>query len=274
MIRSKSTQETMARVKEAFTHHKRAFYSRFGDGDVFIMMGNSQKLHQCSPALQAEMIESFQINDPLYIKGLAVNYPKERGMVRGIFAPFRVNRELENFLISRFNIAEATQFESAIFLHYLAIFYPQQAIDFLDEFIRPKKKLFIGSVAKHQIERLIGDVHYYVQTPPRDSFYTMDQWWPQVQQYLDKVELVIPATGMSTRVINKRLWNSGVEVQSFDIGSLVDAIELKPTRKWIRLVGHRTDKILLDSQEKDLRHFLKYWQKEIHLALYSFIKQW
>jgi hypothetical protein len=260
-------------LEDLFRGSKRAFYSRFGDGDVTIMMGKSQKLHRFSPSLQAEMKEAFEIENPLYCKGLAVNYPRERGMVRGILAPFRIDAELQNFLLSTFDLSNRPRFESAVFLHYLAIFYPVEAQAFLDEFIRPKRKMFIGSIPRETIEKLIGPVAYYVATPARDSYHTMDLWWPEVLKCAEKVDMVIPATGMATRVVNKRLWHEGLEVQSFDIGSLVDAVDLLPTRKWIRLAGHRAKRVLLDQPEPSFGSYLEYVQREIRLKCYSAIKQ-
>lgn len=268
----KTTFETLTSLENLFRSNRRAFYSRFGDGDLFIMMGRSQKLHQFSLSLQQEMVESFEINDPLYVKGLAVNYPQEPGMVRGILGPHRVNNELQNFLLNRFDLARHSRFESAVFMHYLALFHPSLASGFLDEFIRPKKKLFVGCVARKQIEKLVGPVDYYIQTAERDSYSQIDHWWPEVMRLAQRVELVIPATGMATRIINKRLWLSGLEVTSFDIGSLVDAVELLPTRKWIRLAGHRARNLLLNQPEPTLGSRLDYLQREIRLGCYSAVK--
>lgn len=236
------------------------------------MMGQRQKLHDFSEDLQRELIDSFRIDDPGYTKGLAVNYPVEKGMVRGIFAPFRINDELEKFLVSSFELSGEKVFESAVFLHYLAVFSPNLAINFLNELIRPKKKLFIGSVPKMQIETLIGKVDYYIYTPPQNSYYSIDVWWPSVLACIDHVEMVIPATGMATRVINKRLWNLNINVQSFDIGSLVDTVALLPTRKWIRLAGHRAKKVLLNQPENTSAQALHYLLREIKLRCYSAIK--
>lgn len=269
----KTTFETLTSLEHLFRENRRAFYSRFGDGDLFIMMGRSQKLDQFSLPLQQEMIESFEIESPLYVKGLAVNYPQEPGMVRGILGTHRVDNELQNFLLSKFDLARQPRFESAVFMHYLALFHPAFASSFLDEFVRPKKKLFVGSVARKQIEKLIGPVDYYVQTSERDSYSQIDHWWPEVKRLAERVDLVIPATGMATRIINKRLWNAGIEVQSFDIGSLVDAVELLPTRKWIRLAGHRARKVLLNQPSPTLGSSLDYIQREIRLGCYSVIKR-
>jgi hypothetical protein len=158
-------------------------------------------------------------------------------------------------------------------MHYLSLFHPTLASAFLDEFVRPKKKLFVGCVARKEIEKLVGPVDYYVQTAERDSYSQIDCWWPEVMRLAERAELVIPATGMATRIINKRLWNTGIEVQSFDIGSIVDAVELLPTRKWIRLAGHRARKVLLNQPDPTLGSSLDYIQREIRFGWCSAIKR-
>lgn len=258
----------MDNVAQLFATQPRAFYSRFGDGDVYIMMGKDQANHKASPALTQEMIESFNIVHPLYLKGLAVNHPIEPGMVRGLFAVFRDNADMQNFLEDTFGALGQKSFENPVFLHYLAVFQPQAVNAFMDEVIRPKRKMFIGSVPKEKVEQLIGPVAHYIQTPAKNSYAEINRWWPEVIKHLNDVELVIPAAGMATRVINKRLWESGVTVQSFDIGSLVDIADDRLTRKWIRLAGHRIEKHILNRKLS----IFQYIKKELYLRFYTVIK--
>ncbi|MCI0751088.1 MAG: hypothetical protein L0Y35_04565 [Flammeovirgaceae bacterium] len=42
MINVKDTHSSFLFVQNAFKKNKRIFYSRFGDGDVYIMMGRDQ----------------------------------------------------------------------------------------------------------------------------------------------------------------------------------------------------------------------------------------
>jgi len=269
----KSSIESFEYIISGFTKNKRIFYSRFGDGDVYIMMGRDQANHKVSRALTNEMIESFQIRDPLYLKGLAVNHPIEKGMVRGLFAVFRANTEMQAFLDSKFEKSGEHLFESPVFLHYMSVFYPLKVNYFLQEVIRPKRKMFIGSIPKEKIEQLVGIIDYYIETPSKNAYETIDIWWPLVVRDVAKVELVIPAAGMATRVINKRLWELRLEIQSFDIGSLVDVADARQSRKWIRLAGHRIERhILRPNQVLSIGERIWYWRKEINLKFYSFIK--
>jgi hypothetical protein len=57
--------------------------------------------------------------------------------------------------------------------------------------------------------------------------------------------VLIPTTGMSTRVIHKRLFNEGVSVHSIDIGSIIDAVASKYTRTWIKKEGKEIQNILI-----------------------------
>ena len=116
------------------------------------------------------------------------------------------------------------------------------ALLFLD--IRPKKKLFIGSVDKFQIEQLVGNIDYYVKIPERDAYYSIDEWWPEVLKYIDDVDVVLPTAGMAGRVINKRLWKLNKNVHSIELGSMVDAVVGLDTRSWIPKVGDKIQNLL------------------------------
>lgn len=268
MIHVKDTQSSFDYVRSVFRNNKRAFYSRYGDGDIYIMMGRDQANHNATPALTEEMKASFQIDHPLYLKGLAVNHPREKGMVRGLFAVFRDNKEMVDFLEGAFGSLDKVNFENPIFLHYLSVFKPQEVNTFLDEFIRPKRKMYIGSIPKERIEKIIGPVTHYIETPAKNSYAAIGAWWPQVIKNIQDVELVVPATGMATRVVNKRLWQLQADVQSFDIGSLVDIADGRQTRKWIRLAGHRVERHIVHADIPDISYFMR----ETKLLLYRAIK--
>ncbi len=267
-IATKSTGETFDTLCRLLEKEKKVFYSRFGDGDIYIMMGLSQQNHDFHPELQKEMVESFEISDAAYLKGLAVNYPAEKGMYKGFMKPYRKNDRMLNFLLDRFGYEDKMVFESAWFTHYYSIYKYMDMISFLDNFIRPKKKLFIGCIPKHDIEKLIGPVDYYVEVPSRNSYWEIDHWWQKVMEAVDKVEVVIPAAGMSTRVINKRLWKLDKEVHSIDLGSIVDTVSGKRTRRWIRLKSHVMHRILLPPHNQKSTVFkIKAFLKEIKFYL-------
>jgi hypothetical protein len=244
-MKSKTTTQTYNTLCEKLRNSSKVYYSRFGDGDIFIMKGRSEMMHKFSTDLQNELTESIMINDENYLIGVAVNYEKEEGMYQGVFEPFGYNIELSDYLQTELKFNQETLFESAVLFHYLSIFKPDKATGFLNEFVRPKKKMFVGSIEKKSIEKLIGHVDYYVKIDSQNAYYSMDSWYYKVLENIDNCEVLIPAAGMATRVLNKRLWNLNKNIHSIDIGSVVDAIDNKQTRTWIKKEGGKIKNILL-----------------------------
>ena len=141
---------------------------------------------------------------------------------------------------------------SHVLLTFAAICNQPVFVKFLDTFIRPKKKMFIGSVDKESIEKLVGPVDYYVKIPVaevdeqgvfRGAYYSIDEWWPKVLENIEDVDLVLPTAGMAGRVACKRIWNLDVDVHCIELGSIVDAVIDKESRGWIA----RTDKNLIQN---------------------------
>ncbi|MFC2138028.1 hypothetical protein ACFLTE_07640 [Bacteroidota bacterium] len=250
-LHAKSTEETFRTLCHLMDNNKKVYYARFGDGDIFIMMGKSQQNHNYHPELGKEMDEAFCVDNPLYLKGLTLNYPLEKGMFRGFFGHYKNNDEMNDFLVNKFNITEDKTYESQWFMQYYSIYKPKEMVNFLNKYIRPKKKMFIGGVPQEDIEQLVGKIDYYIKTPHKNSYWEIDEWWSKVIEHIDNVELVLPASGMSTRIINKRLWKLNKEVYSIDLGSIVDAVgNPKKTRRWIRTRSHIMNKILLPEHQK------------------------
>lgn len=247
---------------------RQVFYTRFGDGEVYTMFGKNCLEHQYNEKLGIGIRESFQIDHPRFLKAVGLNYQVEPGMVHGLFAPFIDNDELALQLEKNFAIPAGTLYESHVMFHYLAVFKPDVLNDFLNRYVRPRRKLFIGSTPREYAEKLYGPIQYYVSIPARDAYSRWDEWWPMVTSAVAKVDVVIPSAGVTSNVINLRLWEMGAEVHSLDIGSLVDAAMGKSSRKWIRLMGHRVNKVLLpEAQDHSLQFWLHAWWKEIRFKL-------
>lgn len=244
-MRTRTTQETYDHLCNLLDNNKKVYYGRFGDGDFYIMNGKREKMHQWSPELANELSEAFTIDDPLYVKGAMINYPLEPGMSHGTFAPMPTNAEMEGWLLNNQKIHPDTIFHSHIMFHYISVFKQDMMINFLDKYIRPKKKMFIGSVNKEKIEKLVGKIDYYVHVPERDAYYSMNEWYPEILKYIDDVDLCLPAAGMAGRVINKRLWKLGKSMHCIDLGSVIDAAVDSETRTWIRREGHKIKNLLI-----------------------------
>ena len=274
-MKTKPTQETYNHLINLLDNNSKVYYSRFGDGDFYIMNGKREKMHKFSPELRDELIESFSIKDPLYVKGAMVNYPLEPGMSHGVFAPATDNSQIEDWLLNNQKINPNTIFDSHIMFHYISVFKQDIMIKFLNNYIRPKKKMFIGSVDKDKIEKLVGKIDYYVQVPERDAYYNIDEWWSKILENIDKVELCLPAAGMAGRVINKRLWELNKNLHSIDLGSVIDAAVGSSTRTWIDKVGNSINNLLIKKEQ--MKIFIPTSNKTHYLVeglLFSLKKYW
>lgn len=230
------TTESLRALTKALDTSPGVFYTRFGDGDIYMMTGRQGNNHRWSPQLQRELRESLNIRDEFYMKGLSLEYPAEPGMVEGLFAPHRTTPDLQRRINHVLNTGE-TEFYSPVLFHYLAVFKPDILRDFLDRYVRPFTKLFIGNCKKENMEKLFGKISHYVQVPRQNAYGSIREWWPKVEDCLDNVEVILPAAGYASRVIQKKLWNLGLPVHSIDFGSIVDAVDGQFTRTWTKLKG-------------------------------------
>jgi hypothetical protein len=249
-MRTKTTIETYEHLCSMLNKHTKVYYSRFGDGDFYIMNGRREKMHRHSPELAQELTEAFLIEDPLYLKGAMVNYPLEEGMRSGLFAPPSDNSMIQYWLVNNQKILPSTTFDSHIMFHYISVFQQDKMLHFLDTYIRPRTKMFIGSVPKEAIERLVGPIDFYVNVPERDAYYTINDWYPSILENIDKVDVCLPAAGMAGRVIQKRLWKLNKNIHSIDLGSVIDAACNVSSRTWIDIVergtaSHKISNLLL-----------------------------
>ncbi len=244
-LRSKSTTESLAHLTDLLRKNKKVYFSRYGDGEIYTMVGKDCLEHDVSDALEKGLIHSFEIYDPLYLKAVGVNYPVEPGMIHGLFAPYIDNFDLEKYILKHFPKEEGSVYENQILFHYLSVFKPEVMTQFLDEFVRGKRIMFIGSTARDVVEKLYGPLEVYIQIPNKNAFYRMDEWFPEIVKNSHRVDVILPSAGVASNIINARLWDAGVEAHVLDLGSLVDAAEGKGSRKWIKLKGYKVNKVLL-----------------------------
>lgn len=244
-MKTHDTITTYNHLCDLLRNNSKVYYSRFGDGDFYIMNGRREKMHKHSTELQKELTEAFLIKDSLYVRGAMVNSPTEKGMRNGVFASPPTNSLIVNWLTENQKIPADTVFHNSIMFHYLSVFKQDKMMSFLEEFIRPRQKMFIGCVPKESIEKLVGPIKYYVQVPSSDAYYTINDWWPKILENIDDVSLCLPAAGMAGRVIQKRLWNLEKNIHSLDLGSVVDAACNLKTRTWIAQEGNKVGSLLL-----------------------------
>lgn len=272
-ISSKSITDSLSTLENLLRTNKKVYFSRYGDGEIYTMIGKDCLEHNVSDSLEKSLIESFQINDEKYLKAVGVNYPVEKGMIHGLFAPYIDNFDLEKYLLKHFPEEDGAVYENQILFHYLSVFQPQTMNRFLDEFIRGKRILFIGNTEKSVAEKIYGPISNYVKIPSKNAFYTMDEWYPEVILNAQMVDVILPSAGVTSNILNCLLWKSNIEAHVLDLGSLVDAAEGKGSRKWIKLKGYKINKILLpEFQNKSLTFKLKEYFKDLFFEIRKIAK--
>ncbi|PWJ44359.1 GT-D fold domain-containing protein [Sediminitomix flava] len=253
-LKIKSCEESLYYLKKRLDSSSRVFFSRFGDGEFLLMMGESTRNHIGSPAYKKELLEAFKIDNPDYLIAAPFHPPLEKSISKGVYEPFGANKKIESFISEEFNFNEKKVFENHFFFSTLTVFQPKKIKSFLDKYIRPKKKMFIGGVPKSSAEKLYGKIDIYVETPRKNAYSTIDDWWPSVEKNVKEVDLIITSAGAASNVVAKRLWNQGYNKHVLDLGSVIDAIDRKTSRTWIRLKGHSVFKLL---DKKDRPEFSK-----------------
>lgn len=244
-VHTRSALESFDRLKSALASGDRIFYTRYGDGDVYLLRGEGIYNHQYDPDLTRELTDSILIEDAGFMKAMCVNYEPDPGMEAGLFTWYPDNDEMAGFLSERFSPDAIWKFEHHFTLPYYAIFRPADFIELFDTYIRPAKKLFVGGVSQSVAEQLFGPIDEYVQTPLRNAYGRIDEWYPEVLRKLDRVDLVLPTAGAAGKILNKRLWELGYDRNSLDIGALIDWVDGRRTRKWIKLKGHKINDVLV-----------------------------
>ncbi len=249
------------------------YFTRYGDGEFMSMMGHNHRNYNFSYNLQKELIECFKIDHPQFLIASVINIQKEKGMSKGLFAPYGTNDLMEEFVIKNKLYNQSGIYENHIMFHYLTVFKPKLIYDFFEEFIRYRNKMFVGCTNKSIAEKFYGNIDYYVNVPSKHAYCTIDKWWPEIERNSNKVELIIPSAGAASNVISKRLWNLEKDIHLLDIGSLIDAFESKISRTWIRLQGHKVNKILPEKyREKRLLKRIIFLFKNIKCYIRSYIK--
>jgi hypothetical protein len=237
-MRGRTTKETFVRLVETLRKEKKVTFTRYGDGDIYVMHGRSPNNHRYCPALADELMEGFNIDDPNYIIAASLNFPTEPGM-EGLFAKFPYDNQMQQWCLNnpKLNVTEDSVFENPVMFPYFYVYRRDLIAQFVDEFIIPKKKMVIANCGKEDAERLFGKIDHYVDVPPRFAYESINEWWPQIEETIDDVELCLPFAGSAGKVIQKRLWKMDKEIHCIDMGSVIDAALNKPTRTWIKQIS-------------------------------------
>ena len=252
MIKILNTTNSLKSITDILDRGENVYFSRYGDNDIMMMsgtrldnspLGSEQAFGGnktiFSIELQRELIEAFQINNPNYLIGVSCTWEKEIGMDKGCFEPFPYKNQLEQ-KINLFTNKE--EFLIPILFHYLICFKPQIFDLFVEKYIKTRNVLFVGSSDKEHVEKLIGHINHYVETPKTTAYNQIENIWSEILIVLKNnpgINMIIPTSGQCSRVLTKRLWNyKGLNISVIDMGSLFDGLSTTPTRTWIKLKGH------------------------------------
>lgn len=247
MIKILNTAQSLNRIIDRMNSSEKTYFTRFGDNDIMMMSGTNlygkplgKKKYggnrtMWSEALQKELINSFTIEDPNYLRGVSCRWDNEFGMKDGLFASFNYNRKLQ----AKINqLTNENTFLIPVLFHYLITFKPNLFNMFVNRFLRPKRKLFIGNVPPNVAAKILGTIDHYVQTPQVQAYDFIDRWYPAVEKALKhKPEVIIPCCGQSSRVLQGRFWRQGVEAWSIDMGSMFDPLAGRMSRTCWKLKG-------------------------------------
>ena len=133
--------------------------------------------------LQLEMTESYKIQDPNYLKGASTRWDKEPMMTDGFHAPFKHSPVMISALQK---LTNDKKFLLPVLFQYLIIARPKIFDNFVETYIKPHEKLFIGCVDPKNVEKIIGKVNHYVNVPSKNAYGSINSWYPQVKKIIEE----------------------------------------------------------------------------------------
>jgi predicted O-methyltransferase YrrM len=214
------------------------YYVRFGDGPFEILENKNDGSHKFSHKLKDEIQQAISIQNELFIKAAVLGYPKEEGMKKRVFIegskegswPDRYVETVKKYSKDKF-------YHNPIVFHYLSVFKPELLKYFINTYIKPKTKMFIGSCNKQQAEKFYGKIDYYIGTPHKNAYHYIDRWFPEVLKNIHDCDIVLPSAGIASKVIAKRLWMMQKNIHLIDIGSVNNIMDNKNHPAWIKIIG-------------------------------------
>ncbi|GIZ07448.1 GT-D fold domain-containing glycosyltransferase [Flavobacterium sp. UMI-01] len=240
-ITIKPSIESLQDIQATIENKQRGAYMRFGDGDVFLMLGKNDLLHKANRQLAKEMKETIRFNRGTLHKGYPLHsnlFGFEGGMTHNMHLVPDV--DALRFLAAIHKFIDVENINSPVALHYLAVFNKEACVNFL-QFLKNTNPIFVGNknIKLELVNKLFGDIH--IKTPEANSYLEIDRIEGELKAILDftkeKFRVVVVAMGCPGRILQKRILKKGYNVYLFDFGSLLDAFNDDNTRLWIDLAG-------------------------------------
>ena len=201
----------------------RFYYVRYGDGDIIMMypesegsiIGRSNEFF-VTKELQQELYNAWNIVNKDYWVAGSLNLDSINTTDEGPKMHRRVKELMSsNIIVERFNFYSHPTFETNF------VYKPEKFLEFT-KLLYNKKKLWVNQYWHENVETILGNIEHHVQTPSINSYETIDEWFPEILEVIEDVDVIILASGQSSRVVSSRLWNLGINKIVIDPGSVVD----------------------------------------------------
>ena len=241
------TEATLEKIMTLISQKEKGVYFRFGDGDLNVAKGDTFydcEAHRPNRKLQQEMLEAYALNDPGVLKTLPVYNRNFGGLEPGMFpGNHETSDENSRLWIEQSKSiwgGEMTDVYSHVALHFSATSNRDLCFSFLNFLRNANCCLFVGNknIPREVRKILFGTKCKFVPTPASNSYSQIDQIEKECLNYLSDIpeyKVVVVASGVAGRILQKRLWKKIDNIFIFDFGSLMDALCGWNTRYWIGL---------------------------------------
>lgn len=239
-VKINTSLKTIEDIKAAIDKKKKGAFMRFGDGDIFLMLGKDDLLHKANKKMAVEMKEAIKVKGEYVHKAFPIQsklFGYEDGMKENMHLVY--DSQALKFLAATFRYVDVKNVYSPVALHYLATFNLDICVKFL-RFLKNTNPVFVGNqnINNNLIKKLFGDVH--IKTPSDNSYLEIDRIEKELIEVLksrNEFQVVVIAMGCAGRILQKRILKKRLNVYLFDFGSLLDAFNNDNTRIWIDLAG-------------------------------------
>lgn len=240
-VKIKSSTETLRDIRSTISKKEKGAYMRFGDGDIFLMLGKDDMLHQANRKMAAEMKEAIKLRKGVIHKGFPFHsrvFGYEKGMEENMHLVS--DTDALKYIATTHSLIDIYNIYTSFALHYLATFNQEACLQFL-LYLRSTNPIFVGNknLPPELLKKLFSEIH--IKTPISNSYFEIDRIEKELIFELGKkkneFQVVVVAMGCPGRILQKRILKKGFNVYLFDFGSLLDALNNDNTRLWIDLAG-------------------------------------
>lgn len=224
-FRVKSTAATYWTLTKLLNEGSPFVYTRYGDGEMEIMLGGGGGGQLPDPALAQETWDLFHdTRHANNLIGLARHEPGSADM-------------FDSWQNPKYKVFDQPrEYEHATALHYVAAFKPHLLQRFFD-LIKDRPKFYVGALAGPNLEELWGP-YTHIKVPEYNSYDTIDEWHATLETLIagEAMPVILYAAGPAKCASAWRLLQGEGAVQAIDVGSVVDLVLGVPSRTWIKMI--------------------------------------